>query len=127
MRFHPSTLFGIFLLLGLVSCMPEPPKNAEQLLLGHWELTKASRNGNPTNTLESLFFTFFEDGKMVSNFPGQFGEARYEIKENVIQQYEIDNPLSLKIETISDSTLNLTTIIQDFRFRLSLKKVIQEN
>jgi hypothetical protein len=122
-------VFSIFFFLMILSaCGSEAPvKNADELILGHWELSEASRNGKPTNTLEGLYFDFFQDGHMRTNFPGQAGSARYRIIDNVVEQYETDQPLKLAISSLSDSTLIFETEIQAFHFQLNMKKVLLEN
>jgi len=122
-------IFSILIFLMILGgCGSEAPvKNADELILGHWELSEANRNGKPTNTLEGLYFDFFQDGHMRTNFPGQAGSAKYRIVDNVVEQYETDHPLELTISSLSDSTLVFETEIQTYQFKLNMKKVLLEN
>ncbi len=115
----------VFLLISLatlfVACQSEPD-NAEQLLMGRWEIQNAYRNGQPTQTLEGLFFEFSEDGLMKTNLPISAEAARYELEDGLIRQLDVDDPLEFEIVSISDSTLAMGSKIRKFDFRFLLQK-----
>lgn len=117
----------LFFLLGLVAaCQPEP-ENLDQLVIGRWELDKAFRNGETTNTLQGLYFEFYEDGNMSTNLPVSPSESQYELEGSVIRQTEIETPLEFDIQSISDSNLVLGTQLHNFSFRFLLRKFVPEN
>jgi len=115
----------VFLLISLatlfVACQSEPD-NAEQLLMGRWEIQNAYRNGQPTQTLEGLFFEFSEDGLMKTNLPISAEASRYELEDGLIRQLDVDDPLEFEIVSISDSTLAMGSKIRKFDFRFLLQK-----
>jgi len=115
----------VFLLLTLTAffftCQSEPD-NAELLLQGRWEIQNAYRNGQPTRTLEGLFFEFTKAGIMKTNLPISAENAAYEMDDGTIRQIDVDEPLQFEILSITDSTLTLGSEIRDFDFRFVLNR-----
>lgn len=120
----PPALLLFVVLLGS-SCGPEP-ENQQELLIGRWELNRATRNGNPTESLSDLFFVFQSDGTMTTNLPvpGMDENARYKLNGNTLYQFSDNLPdeVSYTIEDIGDSTLVLSTELRNFRFNFFLAK-----
>ena len=115
----------VFLLL-LGSCKQEPTEDPQDLI-GYWEIQSAYRNGQQTESLDELFFEFFEDGTMRTNISGIPTDAAYTVKGNSINQLESDMDVAYSIEEATDSTLTLTTTIRNYNFRFDLgKRVPQE-
>lgn len=119
--------FWFLLLTGyLVSCSSDSSQ-AEELLIGRWEIQSATRNGKSTALLQSVFFEFYEDGSMRTNLPASEAEASYEVSKNMILQKDTPKPMEFEIVSIVDSSLILRTKVSDFEFLLDLKKRIPEN
>lgn len=110
----------------LASSCGSEPGNQQELLLGRWELTEATRNGSPTESLSDLYFVFNADGSMNTNLPlpGMTEETSYKLDGRNIYQYSEDLPddLSYYIDEIGDSTLILSTEIRNARFSFVLAK-----
>ncbi len=116
-----------FLLISTAfSCGGEQEQKNEEMLLGKWELQKASRNGQSTESLTDLYFEFFQEGKMRTNISGLPESVNYELDDNVIYQREGQLDVDYNIESITDSLLILTTKINDFNFNFVLAKAVQE-
>ena len=109
------------MLLLTYPCQAEPD-NAELLLQGRWEIQNAYRNGQPTRTLEGLFFEFTKAGIMKTNLPISAENAAYEMDDGTIRQIDVDEPLQFEILSITDSTLTLGSEIRDFDFRFVLNR-----
>ncbi|NRB62438.1 MAG: hypothetical protein HRU40_05305 [Saprospiraceae bacterium] len=122
-----QSISGIFFLaLLLLGCQNESKQESTNLV-GFWEIQEAYRNGQFTESLDELFFEFFEDGTMRTNITGIPDDATYTFSKNKIEQRESDLDIDYTIQNLSDSTLNLTTSIRDFNFRfLLVKRIPQE-
>ncbi|MCB0580345.1 MAG: lipocalin family protein [Phaeodactylibacter sp.] len=124
-----SSLLTPVLLLSVVlmgsSCGSEP-ENQQELLVGRWELTEATRNGSPTESLSDLYFVFRADGTMNTNLPvpGLKEENKYKLEGRNLYQYsdEMPDELAYYINEIGDSTLVLNTELRNFRFSFVLKR-----
>lgn len=124
-----NSLFRSALLLSMAlsgfSC-GSGPGNQQELLLGRWELDKATSNGKPTERLAGLFFVFDADGSMRTNLPlpGMKEDSRYELSGPELRQYSDETPdeVYYTIEEIGDSTMILNTELQNFRFSFLLRK-----
>lgn len=123
---NSSQLFALLLFAtatALSSCKQEPDP-AQEYLTGRWEIREAFRNGKPTESLADLYFEFGNDGNMRTNLPVSEtpGNARYELHKNHIRQQQGEMGLEYTIESISDTSLVLTTTLRDFNFRFVLGK-----
>ncbi len=120
----PKLLFLIFLLLG---CSPEKEVN-DNLIVGRWELDEAMRDGQRTTLLEGIYFEFYEDGSLKTNFnlSGAETTSKYELSGNFIQQSESDLNLDYLISEINDTALVLNTELRGAKFEILLKKITQE-
>jgi len=132
MNFRNSVVFSsLFVSISLLSSCTSDAKlddRTKDQLLGRWEIIEATRNGNPTETLDDLFFEFSEEGIMRSNILGASYKATYEIRADAIRQIGDENGMDLEyiIESITDSTLILNTDLRRFKFHFNLKKIHQE-
>jgi hypothetical protein len=128
MRQQLPTITGLFclLLLGSLACKKEP-KIEQADLVGRWDVTKASRNGSPSEAMEGLFFEFFGDGKMLTNMSGVDMSATYKLKDKLLLQREGEMDVDYQIEKLSDSTLILNTHLRNFDFHFELKKKVLVN
>ena len=114
----------LFSTVMLFTCC-EPEDNIyENQIIGRWELKEAQRDNRPAPYLEDTYFEFYEDQSLITNFnlTGSVDQGKYEIKDNVLEQLESDLNLSYTIESINDSSLVLSTNLQNANFRLLLNK-----
>ena len=120
--------FSGFLLMGILACGSEPQEEeSPNQLLGRWDIRQAMRNGQPTESLDDLYFEFFQDGKMSTNLNnGTIENASYEVEGNTIRQRESQFPVDYTIEEVNDSILVLSTEIRNYKFKFLLDKTIQE-
>ena len=110
----------------LGACQGDQAARTEELLLGRWEIQEATRNGRPTESLEELYFEFFQDGQMSTNLFGAPESSQYQIDGDLIQQRESRMETDYTIQEITDSTLTLATRMRDFDFQFRLRRSIQE-
>lgn len=118
-----TTLILSFLFL--LGCKGESVDNTDQLI-GRWDIREAKRNGQATESLDQLYFEFFQDGNMKTNILGADEEATYELDNNTIRQRESQMPIDYTIETISDTSLIMNATINRFNFRFQLGKTVEE-
>jgi hypothetical protein len=119
------TTIVLIVLVSAFSCKKEADDKSE-LILGRWDIVEASRNGRPTESLADLYFEFFQDGNMRTNLTGSTATAAYQIDKNLIKQRNSQVDADYKIESLSDSTLILTTELRGFSFRFVLGKSVME-
>jgi len=117
-----TLFFSIFFLFG---CEGESVDNSD-LLIGRWDIREAKRNGQATESLDQLYFEFFQDGNMKTNILGADEDATYELKDNTIRQRESQMPIDYTVETISDTSLIMSATINRFNFRFQLGKTVEE-
>ncbi len=115
-------LFPILSCLILIfSCKTDPPATNQADLEGRWELTKAFRNGKATETLTHAFFEFDETGNMKTNFTGSEQASTYELNDKKIKE-KGGNDLTYNIEKLDKDNLTLEFNMQNFDFKLELRK-----
>lgn len=126
-KYLSTRTFAILLSVAALSaCGNDRTARTEELLLGRWEITEATRNGRPTESLEELYFEFFQDGRMITNLLGAAESSRYQVDGNVIAQRESRVETDYAIEEITDSTLTLSARMRDYDFLFRLHRSIQE-
>ena len=71
----------------LIGCKEETSEFTEQIF-GRWELKEALRNERQAASLENIFFEFYPDGKMITNFniSGDDQSSDYKVVGNRIRQ-----------------------------------------
>lgn len=121
--FGLTTLF--FSILFLLGCEGDSLDNKD-LLIGRWDIREAKRNGQATESLDQLYFEFFQDGNMKTNILGADEDATYELKEKTIRQRDSQMPIDYTVETISDTSLIMSATINRFNFRFQLGKTVEE-
>lgn len=126
MNFSTRTLLVAIGLAALAACQDSQETSRQEYLLGRWELQQAYRNGQVTESLQELYFEFFQDGKMSTNILGAPETATYELEENELRQRDSQMDINYQIEELSDSLLVLTTNLRSYDFRFRLHKRIQE-
>lgn len=123
-RFVQTTL--LLLSLTLLGACGEDDVVQEELLLGRWDIRQGLRNGRATESLDQLFFVFYEEGRMQTNITGSPADANYELAEDQILQRGGPMEIDYTIQSLTDSLLILTTSINNYDFRLELGRTIQE-
>ncbi|MBK6947783.1 MAG: hypothetical protein IPH16_06700 [Haliscomenobacter sp.] len=124
MKYSGTQLLLLLLIPWSFSSCKKEIDPTPQLVLGHWEIQEAYRNGKPTESLADLFFEFKEEGKMATNLPVTEVpmEASYEVKKGKIEQAQGDITLVYQIESLTDSSMVLKTNFRGFDFRFVLGK-----
>jgi len=125
-KIHQAILF--ICLFCVIACTETPQKeNTQEYLIGRWDIQEASRNDRPTESLDQLYFEFFEDGSMNSNLTGSTQESKYTLEGMLVKQTGSPMDSDYAIEEISDSTLTMNTNIrgQIFRFRFLKQQLIE--
>lgn len=123
-RFFQTAL----LTLGLcttMSCNNDDIQNTD-LLLGRWDIREALRSGRPTESLDNLFFEFFEEGKMRTNITGSTVDGSYEIDGDQLKQRGGPLETNYTIQALTDTALVLTALINKLDFRLEFSRTVQE-
>ena len=119
------TLAVILIVLALPGCQFGNDKK-EDVLLGRWEIQQAYRNGRSTESLDELYFEFFQDGKMSTNLLGGPETTNYEVSEHELYQRDGQMDVDYNIIELTDSILVLSTSLRDYNFRFLLRRSIQE-
>lgn len=123
-RFIQNALLVLGLFLTF-ACGEDDIQNTD-LILGRWDIQEALRSGRPTESLDQLFFEFFEEGKMRTNITGSVTDGSYEIDGGQLLQRGVPLETDYTIQTLTDSVLVLTAAINRYDFRLQFTRTIQE-
>lgn len=116
----------LVLSLSLTLACNEVEVQDTDLILGRWDLQEGLRDGRPTESLDELYFEFFEEGKMLSNITGATVEGSYEIDGDQLEQRGGPMEVDYTIQTLNDTMLLLTAQIHNRKFELQLARTIQE-
>ncbi len=95
-------------------------------LKGKWYIIDALRNGRKTKSLESGFFEFGENGKVITNIFGSNEQYNYSFKDKKIV---IDSPQELKMEIIKyvPDTIFSSIKLKLFQVDMLMVKNIPDN
>ncbi|NJC25118.1 hypothetical protein [Neolewinella antarctica] len=107
--------------LCLTSCNSEDAEIVASLE-GRWLLDKALRNNMETEMLEGLYYEFGVDSTIQTNLLGKEQNGTYSLNERSIITLGVVPKLDYKITEVSDSTLQVRTELQGFRFDFLLKR-----
>ena len=107
------------------ACGDDETQNTD-LILGRWDIQEALRGGRPTESLDQLFFEFFEEGKMRSNITGSVVDDSYEIEGDQLEQRGGPLEADYTILALTDSVLVLSAMINKFDFKLQFSRTVQE-
>ncbi|MDX1667721.1 MAG: lipocalin family protein [Saprospiraceae bacterium] len=118
--------FILFLCLQLVGCQSDVQDEQREMLLGKWELTEATRDGRYTESLDELFFEFYQDGEMRTNLSGRVESATYELEDNLLLQRESQIETDYQIEQLDEEKLMMSTNLRGSHFVFTLERSIQE-
>ena len=114
-----------FLLFSSISCSNEakPSAHTPDLYVGHWDLTYGELNEQPAPALEKVFFEFGSDASLKTNFTKSEQEesGTFSLIEDKIVQNTAE-PIEYQVLNKTDSTLEMTTAMRGFDFKLVLKK-----
>ncbi len=130
-RNHLSNFAILLGLSGLLfgSCQSD---NSDQVqlqnqILGKWQIHEAYRNGKIAESLDDLYFEFFEDGKIRTNLLGANAQFEYTLEDQLIKQKADDNGIEVDyaITEVSDTALVLTTLLRRYNFKFDLRKSIE--
>lgn len=114
---------GMVVLALLTLYCRREPLMAPEALAGRWEVKKAFRNDRLTESLAGLYFEFKPSGRVSTNVAGVPIEGNYELTRDKIQVRESELDAEYTIAAFSDSTLDLSTVLRDYKFRFLLRKV----
>lgn len=123
-RFFQSALLLVCLSFA-TACGDDTIEN-DDLILGRWDIQEALRSGRPTESLDKLFFEFFEEGKMRTNITGSTVDCTFKIDGDQLLQRGGPLEADYTIQTLTDSVLVLTALINKFDFRLQFTRTLQE-
>jgi hypothetical protein len=109
-----------FALVSLVSCNGDESK--KQSLNGHWELKYAELNGQPAPSLERIHFDF-DNGNLTTNFNEATTDETtpFDLKEDKLTKNS-QPKIEFNILTQTDSSLEMTTEMRGFDFKLVLTR-----
>ncbi len=122
------TLLSIFLLAACGSDTQETAAKGltEDQLLGYWEIEEASRNDEPTESLDDLYFEFMKGGQMRTNLAGKPAEGTFEINGSVLEQRGTEMEVDYIVEAIEEDKLVLSTTLRNYDFRFVLARKVME-
>ena len=115
---------AVFFLL-TTACSSDKAKASQ--LQGVWTLASATRNGQNAESLEKVFYNFTKDS-VLTNFTmkGDAEQASFKIqKDKLIQNTE--PPIEYKITHFDDTSMELSTELRGFEFKLQLQKIPKTN
>ncbi len=98
--------------------LPANPLDTSKLY-GRWMVIDALRNNRPTQTITGAVFAL-ESNQISHNLSGTENLSQFDLKDSTL--YASDQT-QYKIEYLNDSLLILYTLIQNNKFRMSLKKL----
>ncbi len=113
-------LFSISLFF-LASCGDDNAVTTADLA-GRWEIQNATRDGEPTTTMEGMYFDFSEDGKLLTNMTGSEEAYTYELEGEAILQRGGAIEADFLIESLAEGELILTTELRRKKFRMVLRQ-----
>ncbi len=115
------TCLLFFSSLLLPSCQSD--SDQKDKLNGRWEMKYGEFNGQPAPSLERMYFQF--DGKnMTTNFNEETTDETipFQLKESKI--IKLSNPnMEFDVLSLTDSTLEMTTQLRGFDFKLLLNHI----
>jgi hypothetical protein len=109
-----------FTLIALVSCGNDASNKAN--LNGHWDLKYGELNGQPAPSLEHIHFDF-NNGSVTTNFNEATTDetTTFELKKETLIQNS-QPKMEYTITNQTDSTLEMTTEMRGFDFKLVLTR-----
>jgi hypothetical protein len=107
-------------LCSLFSCNSDD--SIKQRLNGHWELKYAELNGQPAPSLDRIHFDF-NNGSLTTNFNEATTEetTTFDVKKEKLVKNS-QPKIEFNIQTQTDSSLEMTTEMRGFDFKLVLAR-----
>jgi hypothetical protein len=119
------THFLIFFILFLLASCKTDTKTAQNshTFNGHWDLVNAELNGEEAPSLEKIYYEFGGVDSVKTNFTlsEQEETGTFSIEEDRLIQKTAE-PIEFQIVNKTDTTLEMTTALRGFDFKLQLKK-----
>lgn len=102
-------------------------KEAKNKVIGKWEIKEAFRNGRLTESLDNLYFEFYEDGQMRTNILGASIQSNYDFSGGKIKQEAGDEGVELEylVEAVTDTSLILSTVLRRYNFKFDLQRNLE--
>lgn len=102
-------------------------KDSKNKVIGKWEIKEAFRNGKLTKSLDNLYFEFYEDGQMRTNILGAGMQANYDFSNGKIKQAAGEEGIELEylVETVTDTSLILSTVLRKYNFKFNLQRNLE--
>jgi hypothetical protein len=126
-----TLLFALtFLVISCTNDQPQesPPQLETGKLQGRWELTSATRNNRPTETLTGTYYLFNEDQVTTNLTPdGQERTFHFVSEGKTIHLKDESEFMAFQIDSLSDSLLWMRTEIRGHKFSLALKKQLADS
>ncbi len=118
----------LLVLIFFCSCFnsEKKPKKTERTvsidqLLGKWEVDAAKRDGHITESVNGAAFSISENGQIITNLLGTEQTFNYDLKDTILNTSGFQN-IIYEINSITDSTLELSTNIQSRHFLFNLSR-----
>ncbi|WP_020539219.1 hypothetical protein [Lewinella cohaerens] len=122
MKFQITTLSLFSIALFFLASCGDDNAVATTDLAGHWEIQSATRDGEPTTTMEGMYFDFSEDGQLLTNMTGAEEAYAYELDGAAILQRGGPIEADFLIESFIEGELILTTELRRKKFRMVLRQ-----
>jgi hypothetical protein len=120
----PTHFLVFFSLISFASCKIDS-KTAQNsnTFNGHWDLVNAELNGQEAPSLEKIYYEFGGGDSVKTNFTlsEQDETGTFTVKEDRMFQQTAE-PIEFQIVNKTDTTLEMTTALRGFDFKLQLKK-----
>ncbi len=109
----------------MTACRSDKAKSEQ--LRGIWQLTSATRNGQDAASLEKVFYHFTKDS-VLTNFTmkGEEEQASFKIQQDKLIQ-NTEPPIQYQILHFDDTSMELSTELKGFEFKLMLQKTPKTN
>jgi hypothetical protein len=120
----PTHFVVFFTLLSVMSCKTDDKAlNNANTFTGHWDIINAELNGQEAPALDKIYYEFSTGDSVKTNFTisEQEETGTFTVKEDKIIQHTAE-PIEFQIVNKTDSTLEMTTALRGFDFKLNLKK-----
>ena len=121
MKFQITALVLFSSTLFLASCGDDNGITTTDLV-GRWEIQNATRNGEPTTTMERMYFEFSDDDKLLTNMTGAEEAYTYELDGDAILQRGGAIEADFLIESGGEGELVLTRELRNKKFRMVLRQ-----
>jgi hypothetical protein len=112
-------------LISMTACHPDKAKPEQ--LRGVWNLTTATRNGQDAASLEKVFYNFTKDSVRTNFTITQTEEqGSFKVQKDKLIQ-NTTPPIQYKIVHFDETSMELTTELKGFQFKLMLQKAPKTN